>query len=70
MLAELSRREFEANIKPDPNIDTFMKVIYMIKLKNNEFIVFLGCLIEDVSDSNLHREFISRLLRQKVKKKV
>ncbi|XP_023526225.1 pleiotropic drug resistance protein 1-like isoform X1 [Cucurbita pepo subsp. pepo] len=25
MLAELSRREFEANIKPDPNIDTFMK---------------------------------------------
>ncbi|CAK9324610.1 unnamed protein product [Citrullus colocynthis] len=26
MLAELSRREFAANIKPDPNIDTFMKL--------------------------------------------
>ena len=26
MLAELSRRECAANIKPDPNIDTFMKV--------------------------------------------
>lgn len=27
MLAELSRREKEANIKPDPDIDIFMKVI-------------------------------------------
>ena len=26
MLAELSRRECAANIKPDSNIDTFMKV--------------------------------------------
>ena len=28
MLAELSRREKEANVKPDPDIDLFMKVIY------------------------------------------
>lgn len=27
MLAELSRREKTANIKPDPDIDVFMKVI-------------------------------------------
>ena len=26
MLAELSRREKEANIKPDPDVDVFMKV--------------------------------------------
>ena len=26
MLAELARREKEANIKPDPDIDVFMKV--------------------------------------------
>lgn len=26
MLAELSRREKEANIKPDPDLDVFMKV--------------------------------------------
>ena len=26
MLAELSRREKEANIKPDPDIDIYMKV--------------------------------------------
>jgi hypothetical protein len=26
MLAELSRREKEANIKPDPDIDVYMKV--------------------------------------------
>lgn len=26
MLTELSRREKEANIKPDPDIDVFMKV--------------------------------------------
>lgn len=26
MLAELSRREGDANIKPDPDIDVFMKV--------------------------------------------
>lgn len=26
MLAELSRREKEANIKPDPDIDMYMKV--------------------------------------------
>lgn len=28
MLAELSRREKEAKIKPDPDIDVFMKVRY------------------------------------------
>lgn len=27
MLSELSRREKEANIKPDPDIDVYMKVI-------------------------------------------
>jgi hypothetical protein len=27
MLMELSRREKEANIKPDPDIDMFMKVL-------------------------------------------
>ena len=27
LLAELSRREKEANIKPDPDIDVYMKVI-------------------------------------------
>lgn len=26
MLSELSRREKEANIKPDPDIDVYMKV--------------------------------------------
>lgn len=35
MLAELSRREKEANIKPDPDLDIYMKVkILMIMLKN------------------------------------
>lgn len=29
MLAELSRREIEAGIKPDPEIDAFMKAISM-----------------------------------------
>lgn len=28
MLAELSRREKEANIKPDPDVDVYMKVIF------------------------------------------
>lgn len=32
MLAELSRREKAANIKPDPDIDIYMKVISKIKL--------------------------------------
>lgn len=27
MLAELSRREKDANIKPDPDLDIFMKVM-------------------------------------------
>ena len=31
MLAELSRREKEANIKPDPDIDLFMKVTFTYK---------------------------------------
>lgn len=31
MLAELSRREKEANIKPDPDIDIYMKVIMIGK---------------------------------------
>lgn len=29
MLTELARREKEANIKPDPDIDVFMKVSYI-----------------------------------------
>jgi hypothetical protein len=29
MLAELSRREKEANIKPDPDIDVYMKVEFV-----------------------------------------
>ena len=33
MLAELSRREKEANIKPDPDLDVFMKVL--MKLETN-----------------------------------
>lgn len=32
MLTELARREKEANIKPDPDIDVFMKV-YITSLK-------------------------------------
>ena len=31
MLAELARREKEANIKPDPDIDLFMKVTFTYK---------------------------------------
>ena len=31
MLAELSRREKEANIKPDPDIDLYMKVTFKIQ---------------------------------------
>ena len=38
MLSELSRREKAANIKPDPNIDVFMKVT-----KNKKFLsVFIS----------------------------
>lgn len=29
MMTELSRREKEANIKPDPDLDVFMKVVYI-----------------------------------------
>jgi hypothetical protein len=32
MLAELSRREKEANIKPDPDIDVFLKVMKDINI--------------------------------------
>lgn len=30
MLTELSRREKEANIKPDPDIDVYMKVTNLL----------------------------------------
>lgn len=33
MLAELSRREKELNIKPDPDIDIFMKVLISLTAK-------------------------------------
>jgi len=35
MLAELSRREKEASIKPDPDIDVFMKVREAIIMSNS-----------------------------------
>lgn len=34
MLAELSRREKEANIKPDPDVDIFMKVRILHLMQN------------------------------------
>lgn len=34
MLAELSRREKEANIKPDPDLDVYMKVSKMDFMRN------------------------------------
>ncbi|KAK8678824.1 hypothetical protein V6N13_144305 [Hibiscus sabdariffa] len=34
MLAELSRREKEANIKPDPDVDVFMKILLSGALQN------------------------------------
>lgn len=33
MLAELSRREKDANIKPDPDLDIFMKVVMSLREK-------------------------------------
>ena len=35
MLKEISRREREAGIKPDPEIDAFMKVIALLGQKTN-----------------------------------
>lgn len=34
MLAELSRREKEANIKPDPDVDIYMKVSSVTHIRN------------------------------------
>lgn len=34
MLAELSRREKEANIKPDPDVDIYMKVSCVTHIRN------------------------------------
>jgi len=35
MIAELSRREKEANLIPDPNIDVYMKVKYCFTFKKS-----------------------------------
>ncbi|XP_020550291.1 pleiotropic drug resistance protein 1-like isoform X1 [Sesamum indicum] len=43
MLAELSRREKEANIKPDPDLDIFMKVMISLREK------FLSCLLSAIN---------------------
>lgn len=36
MLAELSRREKDSNIKPDPDLDVYMKLIYQISYYNTK----------------------------------
>lgn len=43
MLAELSRREKAANIKPDPDIDVYMKVWSFFEFEASPFVssVFL-----------------------------
>jgi len=40
LLAELSRREKEANIMPDPDIDVYMKVTKSTSLVRNVFFPF------------------------------
>lgn len=39
MLTELSRREKEANIKPDPDIDVYMKVQFILFKSNPVFVL-------------------------------
>ena len=42
MLVELSRREKAANIKPDPDIDVFMKVRQKLLNEIDQLFVFRG----------------------------
>lgn len=39
MLAEFLRREKEANIKPDPDIDIFIKIMDMPKFSNVNILI-------------------------------
>ena len=41
MLAELSRREKEANIRPDPDVDIYMKVKPLLLFKKKKNLAFI-----------------------------
>ncbi|XP_045797964.1 pleiotropic drug resistance protein 1-like [Trifolium pratense] len=43
LLAELSRREKDANIKPDPDIDVYMKREYLLMKRNSFVYIFKLC---------------------------
>lgn len=54
LLAELSRREKEAGIKPDPEIDAFMKATSMTGLETSlvtDYVLKVRCFSSSLNDS-------------------
>lgn len=47
MLAELSRREKEANIRPDPDVDIYMKVKPLLLFKKKKILLLLNNNVEN-----------------------
>nr|QVT92310.1 ABC transporter [Salvia miltiorrhiza] len=57
MLAELLRREKEANIKPDPDLDIFMKAA---SIQGQEVSVMTDYIMKVINNSNLKSHFLRR----------